>query len=131
MNKETFIEKYAVERLGTNSLKWDALDRRFGDPNLLAMWVADMEFRTPDEVIKAVTDRVSHGVYGYSYVTDSYYDSVIKWHENRHTIMILSSNGMRIVIKSLLKKNGSDFHWVLSRHCTGLLMHLRNLVKVS
>jgi len=88
MNKETFIEKYAVERLGTNSLKWDALDRRFGDPNLLAMWVADMEFRTPDEVIKAVTDRVSHGVYGYSYVTDSYYDSVIKWHENRHKVTI-------------------------------------------
>ena len=47
MEKEKFLKEYLVERKGTNSLKWDALDKRFGNPNLISMWVADMEFKTP------------------------------------------------------------------------------------
>ena len=43
-----FVEKYYVERRNTNSLKWDALKERFGDSELLALWVADMEFKTPE-----------------------------------------------------------------------------------
>jgi len=46
MNAEQFCAKYAVDRMGTSSLKWDALQLRFGDPDLISMWVADMEFRT-------------------------------------------------------------------------------------
>ena len=41
---EEFVKKYYVERRNTNSLKWDALEERFGDPESLAFWVADMEF---------------------------------------------------------------------------------------
>ena len=40
---EQFVDKYYVERRNTNSLKWDALEERFGDKDLLALWVADME----------------------------------------------------------------------------------------
>ena len=39
---EEFIKKYSTARHGTDSLKWDALDVRFGDPDLTSMWVADM-----------------------------------------------------------------------------------------
>ena len=42
MEKEKFLKEYLVERKETNSLKWDALDVRFGSPNLISMWVADM-----------------------------------------------------------------------------------------
>lgn len=51
---KSFAKKYYVDRKGTASLKWDALDVRFGDPDLISMWVADMDFRTPDCVIDAL-----------------------------------------------------------------------------
>lgn len=79
-----FVEKYAVNRYGTQSLKWDALDVRFGDPELLSMWVADMEFRTCDTISAAMAERVKHGVFGYSYISDDYYKAFSGWMEKRH-----------------------------------------------
>ena len=84
MEKEKFLKEYLVERKGTNSLKWDALDKRFGNPNLLSMWVADMEIKTPKEIVEALKERIEHGVFGYSYVSDDYYNAVIKWHKEKH-----------------------------------------------
>lgn len=85
MNKvEQFVEKYYVERRNTNSLKWDALEERFGDPNLLALWVADMEFKTPECVREALKERVEHGVFGYTSLPESYYHSYIKWHQEKY-----------------------------------------------
>lgn len=86
MNIENFCEKYGVNRLGTNSLKWDALDQRFGNKNLIAMWVADMEFKVPDAVTDALIKRIQHGVYGYSYVPDEYYEAFFNWQKKRHNI---------------------------------------------
>ena len=54
-----FLKEYLVERKGTNSLKWDALDKRFGNPNLLSMWVADMEIKTPKEIIEALKKELN------------------------------------------------------------------------
>ena len=52
MEVKDFIKKYAVSRENTNSVKWDIeSDPRFAEANLTPMWVADMEFRVPDEVI--------------------------------------------------------------------------------
>ncbi|WP_416041746.1 hypothetical protein [Edwardsiella ictaluri] len=48
MEQNTFIEKYFTPRRHTDSVKWDGLQERFGDDNLLAMWVADMDFRSPE-----------------------------------------------------------------------------------
>ena len=62
MEMNQFIEKYSIDRFGTNSLKWDALQQRFGDPDLISMWVADMEFRTPECVVEALKNRVEHGI---------------------------------------------------------------------
>ena len=84
LNKAEFVQTYAVERKGTHSLKWDALDVRFGDPNLTAAWVADMEFKAPNEVLEAIKQRVDHGVFGYSYVWDSYYEAFFNWQQKRH-----------------------------------------------
>ncbi|MBP1042946.1 pyridoxal phosphate-dependent aminotransferase [Vagococcus sp. BWB3-3] len=84
MKMTDFVNEYAVDRLKTNSLKWDALDVRYGDPDLIAMWVADMEFKVPKEVQAALNDRVNHGVFGYSYTPDSYYQALINWQQKRH-----------------------------------------------
>jgi cysteine-S-conjugate beta-lyase len=49
-----------VERRGTDSIKWN----RYGE-DILPLWVADMDFRSPQPVIEALRDRVEHGVFGY------------------------------------------------------------------
>ena len=84
MNTAEFVKKYGVERHGTSSLKWDALDVRFGDSNLISMWVADMEFHTCEKITEAMTNRISHGVFGYSYIPDDYYQTFSSWMERHH-----------------------------------------------
>ena len=88
MQKEKFLKEYLVERKGTYSLKWDALDKRFGNANLISMWVADMEIKAPKEIIEALKERCEHGVFGYSYVSDEYYNSVINWLKEKHNYEI-------------------------------------------
>ena len=88
MQKEKFLKEYLVERKGTYSLKWDALDKRFGNADLISMWVADMEIKAPKEVIEALKERCEHGVFGYSYVSDEYYNSVINWLKEKHNYEI-------------------------------------------
>lgn len=84
MEVKDFCKKYYVDRMGTDSLKWDALDVRFGNPDLISMWVADMEFRAPECVIEALHKRVDHGIYGYSFIPDSYFQAVIDWESSHH-----------------------------------------------
>ena len=70
-----------VNRRDTNSLKWDVgLDE-------LPMWVADMDFKTAPEVISALENRVSHGIFGYADVPDAWYDAYINWWSTRHNIV--------------------------------------------
>lgn len=85
---EEFVNKYYVERRNTNSLKWDALEERFGDKDLLAMWVADMEFKTPDSIREALIERIDHGVFGYTKLPESYYDQYKKWHKQKYDINV-------------------------------------------
>lgn len=84
MKQDEFLKRHLTERRGTQCLKWDALDVRFGDPDLIAMWVADMEIKTDEHIIKALKDKAEEGVYGYSYPWDSYYDAFFQWMESRH-----------------------------------------------
>lgn len=71
-------------RIGSNCLKWDGLKSRFGNENLIAMWVADMDFKTPQPVIDALKERVEHGIFGYHMPPDSYYEAFINWEREKH-----------------------------------------------
>lgn len=73
-----------INRRGTGSEKWDMCDEIFHGENLLPLWVADMDFQSPPEVIKALTERSAHGIFGYTAYTDSAYNSVIRWFSERH-----------------------------------------------
>lgn len=71
-----------IERRGTNSAKFDGEKAQI--PGMLPMWVADMDFETLPEVKEALKKRVEHGIYGYSFPKDSYYQAVINWMKERH-----------------------------------------------
>lgn len=84
MEKQEFLEKYLVDRKGTDCSKWDGLQAKFGEDDLIAMWVADMEFKTCDGIVDAMTKRVQHGVFGYGCVPDRYYELYSDWMEKRY-----------------------------------------------
>jgi len=88
MDKQEFLTKYTVERHGTSSQKWDSMAERFGESDLLAMWVADMDFRTCDAIIDVLRGRVDHGVFGYPAVPDGYYEAFADWMRRRHGVAI-------------------------------------------
>ena len=73
-----------IDRRGTGCLKWDAWSRRGHAPDDLPLWVADMDFKTAPAAIEALTERVQHGVFGYTMATDGYCEAVQSWFERRH-----------------------------------------------
>lgn len=68
------------DRRGTQCVKWD----EDPDPDMLPMWVADMDFRTAPAIIDALARRVRHGIFGYTHPGKPYYDAVTAWFERRH-----------------------------------------------
>lgn len=73
-----------IDRLQTGSVKWDEVENLFGDKEILPMWVADMDFKSPQPVIDAIRERAEHGIYGYTTRPDSYYKATINWMKRRH-----------------------------------------------
>jgi len=73
-----------IDRTGTSCVKWDLAEKFFGGKELLPMWVADMDFRTPGFITRAVKDRANHEIYGYTVRPDSYYQSFINWVKTLH-----------------------------------------------
>ncbi|HNP90679.1 MalY/PatB family protein [Macellibacteroides fermentans] len=73
-----------VDRRGTNCIKVDALKARYGNPDLTPLWVADMDFRTPDFIVNALKERCNHEVFGYTFADDDYYNSIINWVDYKH-----------------------------------------------
>lgn len=67
-----------TDRRGVGSLKWDVPERE------LPMWVADMDFETAPEIIEALKKRVEHGIFGYSVVTEDWYEAYRSWWSRRH-----------------------------------------------
>ena len=55
-----------VCRRGTNCVKYDALRELYGSEDLIPLWVADMDFETPDFVVDAMRERLEHPVFGYT-----------------------------------------------------------------
>lgn len=73
-----------VERRGSGALKWDALQERYGDKELLSLWVADMDFETPPFVVDALKQRLEHPVFGYTIEPEEYWPTVAQWIAHHH-----------------------------------------------
>lgn len=82
MKKHNFDE--IIERSGTGSFKYDYRSKVFGIDDVEPLWVADMDFRAPGNVIAAMEKRLAHGIFGYPIRPDSFYESVIYWMKIRH-----------------------------------------------
>ncbi|MGM0566781.1 MAG: MalY/PatB family protein [Bacteroidota bacterium] len=73
-----------LSRQGTDSIKYDLREKLFGNSTVLPMWVADMEFRTPDFVMEAIRKRAEHEILGYTLRPDSFYEAIINWNRRKH-----------------------------------------------
>jgi cysteine-S-conjugate beta-lyase len=74
-----------IDRANTASAKWGRLEELYGRSDLVSMWVADMDFQSPEPVLKALRQRADHGIYGYTMATtESYLNAVCNWMKGRH-----------------------------------------------
>jgi cystathionine beta-lyase len=73
-----------IDRRGTSSLKWDQLGALFGGEDVLPLFVADMDFEAPREVVDGIVERAKRGIYGYTIRTEGYYEAVTGWLKRRH-----------------------------------------------
>ncbi|MDR2147830.1 MAG: PatB family C-S lyase [Tannerella sp.] len=73
-----------IDRKGTDCQKFDMLEKYYGRDDLMSLWVADMDFRTPDFIVNALKQRCEHPVFGYTYLSDDYYDSIMNWVKGLH-----------------------------------------------
>ena len=73
-----------IDRSGSHSIKYDSLKTMFGREDLIPLWVADMDFETPDFVLDALRKRLEHPILGYTEAYDSYWQSIENWLKQRH-----------------------------------------------
>ena len=75
---------HVYNRKISHSLKWDQLQTVFNTDDVLPMWVADMDFKAPSVVNKAIEKRAKHGFYGYTVINDELKQKVSDWVSNQH-----------------------------------------------
>lgn len=87
----------------------DAFDSDFADEELIPMWIADMEFASPTEVVEAVKNRADHGIFGYSQIFDpSFKQAFLNWSKNHYdwefdTEHMVTSHGVIPALFALVK----------------------------
>ncbi len=90
-------------RRGTSSIKWDVKD------NELPMWIADMDFKTPDFILNKMNEIVNFGNFGYKDVPNKYFESFANWFERRHNVKwnkeeMIFTTGVVPAISSIVRK---------------------------
>ena len=91
-SRESFLDRL-IPRAGTGSVKWEYREGAVGhgsslvpaeDPEVIPMWVADMDFPCPDVVIEAIRRRAEHPIFGYSMGLPSFGEAFCDWMATRH-----------------------------------------------
>jgi cysteine-S-conjugate beta-lyase len=75
-------------REGTNCIKYDLRKETFGNPEIIPLWVADMDFTTPGFIIDSLRKRLDHEILGYSYRPPLYFSSIAEWQARHHNWQI-------------------------------------------
>lgn len=81
---EQYNFNHLICRTGTGCVKVDGMKENFGRDDLVPLWVADMDFATPPFIIEAIRERCNHEIFGYTFATDEYYNSIIHWVKELH-----------------------------------------------
>jgi cystathionine beta-lyase len=80
-------------RIGTNSIKWDAPMTQYGLSSIVAgMGVADMDFRCAPSITQALQERIKHEVWGYLDMPKNFVDGIVSWNKRRYGIDIPADN---------------------------------------
>ena len=84
MTKEEFLSRYALDRRGSNSVKWDGLKQRFRTDDVIPMWVADMDFAVCPDILDALRKRLDHPILGYTMEPEDYFPAIHDWVLSHH-----------------------------------------------
>ncbi len=79
MSISTYDFDAVIDRTGTSCIKYDAQMQRMGRSDLLPLWVADMDFQAPSEMLSDLHARIDHGIFGYTDPDEHYYAAVNDW----------------------------------------------------
>lgn len=103
-----------IDRKGSGAIKCDALGKFFGKDDLIPMWVADMDFETPDFITEALLKRMKHPVFGYTAEPEDYRPAICDWIAERHGWQVKSEwlsyipgivKGIGMVINVFMKED--------------------------
>lgn len=72
------------ERRNTNCGKWDTMDKKYQKEGMLHLGVADMDFRSPKQIIDAFQDILDKGIFGYTDLSDRFYENIRQWMKQKH-----------------------------------------------
>lgn len=75
-------------RRNTNSLKWDSIEKTYGEKELLPLWVADMDFQTSPAILEALKTTAEQGILGYMPAPDSLYQAIQSWQQRRYGYVV-------------------------------------------
>ncbi len=76
-----------IDRRGTNSFKWDGLDQIYSDvEDLIHMGCADSDFEVAKEIKEELFKTVEHGIFGYTFLSDDFFNGIIRWQKVRHNV---------------------------------------------
>jgi cystathionine beta-lyase len=81
-----------IVRIGTGSLKWDALEERYGETGILPMWVADMDFQNAAPIKEALHKLIDDQILGYALPSDTLLESICEWQKERHQMDLEPDN---------------------------------------
>ena len=73
-----------IDRTGSGDLKHCVLKERYGRDDLLPLWVADMDFETPEFITDALRQRLEHSLFGYTVVPEELWSTIIRWIADHH-----------------------------------------------
>lgn len=102
-----------INRKNTNCSKWDDIPYPGCADDVIPMWVADMDFACPPVIIDCLRQRLKHPVFGYMKLPDTYFSSIIRWHQNRYHSCLSPSDifpvssvlgGVSMAVQALTKK---------------------------
>lgn len=77
-----------IDRLVSNSVKWDAILKSYNEENLLPLWIADMDFKAPAGVLQAYQKLLEHGILGYADTPDTLYTAISNWEQEHFKLAV-------------------------------------------
>ncbi len=85
---KTYDFDQIINRKGTDCIKYDAMEKFWGTSDAFPMWVADMDFKTPDFIIDALKKRLEHEILGYGFKSERHFTSIKNWLDKRHNFNV-------------------------------------------